>query len=113
MKMELTPLRAAIEQLGAQMAAPDRYAYTFGDHWVVATGEELVSAIEFRPILPGPKAMPAWWSPERREVMRCAVCGIRHQHGPSGCWGFGRIHKRSHKCERITADLETGDEVEA
>lgn len=123
-------LQRAIDYLGAVKVAPGRYAYRSDDvkSWCIATAamlENLSEAKQGRGPRPNLKPfcdaiMPPWWSPEARFAWRIAGNGPNVTKADrADRFGSERAAKaEAHfiggaAVERITADLETGEEIPA
>jgi hypothetical protein len=117
-------LARAIEYLGAVEVAPGRYAMTWGRRWYVtdAEGVELTRLLGAGEMIASiPCKMPAWWSPENRVMLRCPSCqGVISRWPKDDAWKVDRCEhcdgiliEPDAGYDRITADLETGEEVPA
>lgn len=103
-------LAKAIAYLGAVEVAPGRYAMTWGKRWYVTDAE----GVELTRLLGGgemiahiPTVMPSWWTPERRFALKF--------NGKILCVGDKAdiLQIKGPRDILVTADLETGQEVEA
>lgn len=105
-------LERAIKYLEAVEVAPGRYAFHVkgAPCWYVVTSKSLAAyGKKQTPIVENPVAMPYWWSPENRTCVTCSKCDGRnvaksHFNGARLCSGT---------TQRITANLETGEEMPA
>lgn len=73
----------------AELLAEDKLSGTVSDKWATLPGD--------------PVLMPAWWSPERRKAWRDPVSGNVIPEASNVHFGPAWV--------RITADLETGEEL--
>ena len=114
-------LTRAIEYLGAVEVAPGRYAWQpNGDEWRVwrvvdaETLLDLAAWVGLDPFRCG-HAMPTWWSPERRLAWRLVgdPTDTRYETKQDALADLRGIGAIGATIERITADLNTGDEVSA
>ena len=125
-------LARAIEYLGAVEVAPRNndeqsgfYAWKDGGlpQWRVARGCDIESAFDGYSFASEPDhvSMPSWWKPDSRFAYRPLRNddGTRWLEGPDDGYfvkqGTAALlrHGRARGAERITADLETGEEVSA
>jgi hypothetical protein len=108
----MSDLHEAISHLGAREVAPGRYAYKIGNGtWMIATEAQLLHAarrgVEFIGV-PGART-PAWWTPEQRVAWRFVVDnGERFTEEYNAA-----LNQKYHPTLRITASLETGEEIPA
>jgi hypothetical protein len=122
-------LAKAVQYLGAVEVAPGRYAFpartttkalegtTKREAWHVTDANGVIGIIVHAKALSeaGAVAMPAWWSPEKRFAWRTNWEGFseRTQALRFKSRGDAERYIEGGDVERITADLETGDEVQA
>ena len=106
-------LARALEQIDAVPVAPGYHAYCIGSmtSWRVFRDSLLEGELNGGPatmvkLEAASRALPSWWSPERREVLHYARCGHYGPVGTTSCCG-------NHYAERVTASLETGEEIPA
>ena len=108
--MSDTKLASAIDLLEAVEVASGRYAYEGDGHWFIATAESLIRCQiddEFG-LDEHSTAMPSWWSPEQRFAWRCDDCGEICETQDD----LARVCT-TQSVSRITADLNTGQEIPA
>jgi hypothetical protein len=101
-----------LESIGAEEVAPGRCAVPLGGHYYIAPESDLVEYANadkrIRAFIAATwKALPAWWSPERR--FAALVSGTYHP----GTLAVARHFVEEDFCrgQVVTADLETGEEV--
>ena len=108
---DTSALERALDYLGAVEVAPGRYAYQRDSRYLVASTTDMV--MMGAGSLSLGRVMPAWWRPERREAWRM-TCDGGHVGARDASERFAAWPAEHLTCsERITADLETGDEVPA
>ena len=122
------PYQDAIDALGAVEVAPGKWAfpYRYGKGYGVATRRQLATLVKYREKQSSALAyelwilgntvlvdMPSWWTPERRVAWR--VLDGSHDNGEryESCSDANSEAMIGQTVERITASLETGEEVSA
>jgi hypothetical protein len=114
-------LSKAIAYLGAVEVAPGRIAVPENGRWFIMNPHDVLIIAQDRPdVFTGTSIrMPAWFSPEQRFAWRFIPAGAAVA-GNDGAGVYTTQAEAERKklfaddrIERITADLETGEEVQA
>lgn len=112
-------LQNAIDYLGAKEVAPGYYAFLSPTlhRWcvfpaTVFSHEKNPDGFVLNVVDEASKPMPSWWTPEQRFAWRCIdkVCAKVFLY-PSATAGHDSV--AGHYAKRITADLNTGEEIPA